>query len=317
MIEKLVNMKDSIKVVEKAFREYGLGRGHMPTKVYLDLPEYAGDFRAMPAYLERFKVSSLKWVNSHSQNKKFNLPAVMATIILSDPRNGFPLAVMDGTYATNLRTGAAGAVAAKYLAPKNSQVVSMVGCGAQAKTQLIALRQSFTIKEVRVWGHESGCVKAFMKAMKCAGQELIAASTIEECVRGSDIIVTTTPSRKPIVKLSWLNPKVHINAIGADAAGKQELESNILKEAKVVIDDWTQATHSGEINVPLKKKIISRYNIYGELGQIIAGKKKGRIIKDRLTVFDSTGLAIQDTAMAHLIYKSAIKNKVGKWIQMI
>ncbi len=312
-IKKLVDAKKSIEVIEDAFREYGLGRAQMPAKIYLDLSKYAGDFRAMPAYIEKLGRCALKWVNVHPFNRKFNLPTVMAVIILSDPKNGLPLCIMEGAYATSLRTGAAGAVAAKYLARKDSKVVGMAGCGAQAKTQLLALRELFNITEVKVWGHQDLLVKKFINDMNKTRLKIIGAKNIEDCIRNSDIIVTTTPSRKPLVKTDWLKKGTHINAIGADAKGKQELDPMILKKAKVVVDSWEQCSHSGEINMALSKKLITRKNIYAEIGEIVSGEKKGRITQDEITVFDSTGLAIQDTAIADLIYQTAIKNKIGKW----
>jgi len=316
-IEKLVNIKKTIKCVEEAFREYGLKRAQMPAKIYLYLNKFSGDFRAMPAYIEKLNRCTLKWVNAHPLNKKFGLPSVMAIVILNDPRSGFPLSIMDGTYLTSLRTGASGAVAAKHLAKSDSKVVSMVGCGIQAKEQLRALNEVFKIKEVKVWGHQRPFIKSFMKDMKKLKVHLTESKSIRDCVKEGDSIVTTTPSRKPIVKLEWIKEGAHINAIGADAKGKQELDPRILKRSKVVVDDWAQASHSGEINVPLRKKLLSQNNINANLGEIVCGKKRGRVNDREITVFDSTGLAIQDTAVADLIYKTARKKKIGRWIQMI
>jgi len=146
---------------------------------------------------------------------------------------------------------------------------------------------------------------------------MICAKNIKECVHNCDIVVTTTPSRRPLIKLNWIKRGVHINAIGADAPGKQELDPDILKNAKVVIDDWKQASHSGEINVALRKKIISKRNIQCSIGEIVNSKKKVRKSKLDITVFDSTGLAVQDVAIATLIYKSAIKQRRGKRFKLI
>jgi alanine dehydrogenase len=280
------------------------------------VPEYSGDFRAMPAYVKRLDKCALKWVNVHPNNRRFGLPSVMAVIVLSDPRNGLPLCIMAGGYPTSLRTGAAGGVAAKYLARKNSRVVGMVGCGAQARTQLQALLQLFKLKEVKVWGANPHEIKDFIRDMKKAKVKFTGIKEIEECVRGSDIIVTTTPSRKPLVKLEWLKAGAHINAIGADAKGKQELEHWILRKAKVVVDSWEQASHSGEINVPLSYGQITKNDIYTDIGQIVSGGRKGRTSAREITVFDSTGLAIQDAAIADLIFKAAIRKKVGTWVRL-
>jgi len=289
----------------------------MPAKIYLDLKKYSGDFRAMPAYLQGFDSCILKWVNVHPNNKTKGLPTVMGTIILSDPRTGYPLAIMDGTYATSLRTAAAGAVAAKYCANKDSHRVGLIGCGAQARTQLMALRLLFKINEVKVWGNKPSHSKKFVSQMKTKNEKMTTHQTVKECVGNCDIIVTTTPSRRPLVKFKWLKPGVHINAIGADAPGKQELDPDILKNAKVIIDHWEQAAHSGEINVPLRKKLISKRDIYADIGEIVIGKKRGRVKKNELTVFDSTGLAIQDVAIATLIYRTAIRRKKGRRVKII
>ena len=316
-VKGLVDIKQSIRYIEKAFGEHAQKKSQMPAKIYIDLKKYSGDFRAMPAYLEGFDSCILKWVNVHSGNGRKGLPTVMAIMILSDPKNGFPLAIMDGTYATSLRTAAAGAVAAKYCANRQSHVVGLVGCGVQAKTQLAALRTMFKISEVKVWGHKPSLVKEFLIQMKQKKENMVGVASIKECVNNCDIVVTTTPSRKPLVKLRWLKKGVHINAIGADAPGKQELDFSILKNSKIIIDDWKQASHSGEINVPFRKRLIAKNNIYASIGEIVIGKKRGRSGKNELTVFDSTGLAIQDAAIAKLIYKTALKSKAGKWLKII
>jgi len=316
-VEKFIDIKTAIQCVENAFLKHGTHQARMPAKIYLHLEEHSGDFRAMPAYLEGGASCVLKWVNVHPGNVKKGLPTVMAVLILSDPKTGFPLCIMDGTYVTSLRTGAAGAVAAKYLARKDSKVVSLVGCGEQASTQLKALYELFDIKIVKVWGHEPLLAESFIKKMNKFPLEFIPVDTLKNCVKGGDIIVTTTPSRRPLIKNEWIKKGAHINAIGADAPGKQELEFEVLKNAKVIIDDWAQASHSGEINVPIRKGLLARKDIYAELGQIIAGKKKGRINTDEITVFDSTGLAIQDLVVAELIYKTVLKKGYGRLISIV
>jgi len=315
-IARLLDMGESIKAVERVFSLFGRGKALMPPKIYLELKKYHGDFRAMPVFVEGMG-AALKWVNVHPANLRKHLPTVMATIILSDPATGAPLAILNGTQITNFRTGAAGGVAAKYLARRDSSIIALVGCGEQAKTQLLALENLFRITEVRVWGHQKALVQRFLKNIPPKTFLFVAAPSIQECVGGADIIVTTTPSRRPLVKFRWLKKDAHINAIGADAPGKQELDVAILKKAKIVVDDWRQARHSGEINVALSQKAISQGSIYAEIAEIINGKKKGRTNRDGITVFDSTGLAIQDVALAYLVYKKALKRKLGRPIDLM
>ena len=317
-IKRLVGMKEAIKAIEEVFKYFGDGEVQMPSKLYLHLDKYNGDFRAMPAYIEGLKSCGIKWVNVHPGNKKKDLPTVMAIIILSDPRNGFPLCVMDATYATALRTAAAGGVAAKYLARKDSRRIAMVGCGVQAKTQLSAINELFGIEEVNVWGLKRGEATGFIREMReLRGLKMVAWDTVEGCVKDCDIVVTTTPSRKPLLRLEWLKKGVHINAIGADATGKQELDPGILKKAKIVVDAWKQAAHSGEINVPLSKGQLSKNDIYANIGEIVTAAKKGRTKKEEITIFDSTGLAIQDIAMANIIYKKALRLKKARYVEFI
>lgn len=315
-IEKLINMHQVLRIVEAAFKAHGEGKVQMPAKIYIHLDKYHGDFRAMPAYVEGIEACGIKWVNVHPENKRYGLPSVMAVIILSDPKTGFPLAIMNGTLTTNLRTGAVGGIAAKYLANKNSSKVALVGCGVQAQTQLVALNELFKIKSVKVYDCREPHAIDFIKEMKYLCLKIERCLTIEDCVYGADIVVTTTPSRRPIVKSKWIGRGVHINAIGADAKGKEELEPAIFKRAKIVVDDVIQATHSGEINVPISKKIIKENDIYATLGEVITGKKKGRTSKDEITVFDSTGLAIQDVAVANYVYKEAVRRGFGRYANL-
>ncbi len=315
-IQKLVDLKKTIRAVEQAFVDYDKGEARMPPKIYLDLPEYNGDFRAMPAYIASTKSSSLKWVNAHPENHRYGLPAVMAVLILNDPRTGFPLSIMDATYMTALRTGAAGAVAARHLSDPQSSVVGLVGCGVQAESQLSMLRTVRRIQEVRVWGHQPELIRKFIRRMRIRAERMTMARDIEACVRDADIVVSTTPVRSPIIQSEWIKPGAHINAIGADAEGKQELDSRLIQQGCVVVDDWAQASHSGEINVPLKKGLITRKSIYATLGQIAAGRKRRPASAQKITVFDSTGLAIQDCAVAHLIYTTAKRRQVGRWTRL-
>lgn len=313
-IMNLVDIKESITAVEYAFRQYGKGRVEMPPKLYLYMDRFNGDFRAMPAYIEGIGTCGIKWINVHPKNRRFGLPTIMAIIILNDPRTGIPLCIMDGTYITQLRTGAAGAVAAKYLARKDSSRIGLVGCGVQARSQLVCLNEIFRIKEARIWGPNGSLAEKFIKDLEDLPCK--KAKDIQSCVEDTDIIVTTTPSRRPLIKLDWVNKGTHINAIGADARGKEELAPAILKKAKVVVDNWEQASHSGEINVPVSKGIITKKDIYADIGQIVSGRKKGRTNNTEITVFDSTGLAIQDLAVANLIYNKALKSKKGNWINL-
>ncbi len=311
-----------MEVVESAFREKGLDRVQMPPKLYLFYGNYVGDLRTMPSYLEQLDISAVKVVNVHPENpKKHGLPTVMATIILVNPKNGAPLAIMGGARVTSMRTGAAGGIAAKYLARKDSKVVGLVGAGAQARTQLTALLSLYgKLEEARVWSRTEKTKNAYVAEMEAACDKvakMVSVESAKEAVEGADIVVTTTPSRRPLVSGEWVRPGIHFNCIGADAPGKEELDPSILTRAKIVVDDWEQASHSGEINVPLAKGIITKRDVWGEIGEVVAGLKPGRTSSEEITVFNSTGLAIQDAVTAELAYKKALAKKIGRFVEIM
>ncbi len=315
-IERIVSMRELMGAMEDAFRAKAMGRVQMPMKVYVTLPD--GDFRTMMAYIPDLDMACVKIVNVHPNNPwKHSLPTVMATMVLIEPDTGRPLAIMDGTYLTSMRTGATGGVAAKHLARRNSRVIGMVGAGSQARTQLLALNEVFNIEEVRVCAKTRTECEGFVRDMQHLGLRILIEEGVEETVRGCDIIVTTTPVTQPLVENEWIEDGMHINAIGADAPGKEELDPEILKRAKVVVDDYEQACHYGELNVPVSKGIFKPEQIHAELGEIIVGRKAGRTSDDEITVFDSTGLAIQDLAAAALVYRKARKLGISSEVELL
>jgi len=307
-IEKILDMKDVMKAVENAFKLHGLGKTQMPAKIYLTFEK--GDLRAMPACLNG--KAGIKWVNSHPSNREVGLPTVMALLIYNDPETGFPLAVMDATHITNMRTGAAGGIAAMYLAKKDSRIFGFIGAGTQARTQIMALKEVFKVERVKVYDINKKSLNDFSKFCEKMGIDIEVTDAKNVCK--CDVLTTSTPSRKPVVKNSWINEGMHINAIGADAPGKQELDEEILLRAKIVVDDYEQAIHGGEINVAISKGVIKREDIYATLGEIITGVKKGRE-GNEITVFDSTGLAIQDIATASVVFEKAVKMGAGMKIK--
>lgn len=309
-IESLVTMREAMIAVEEAFRLYANSKALMPPKIYLDLEE--GDFRAMPSAMMGY--AGVKWVNSHPKNPEKGLPTVMAVYVLNDASNGFPLAIMDATYITSLRTGAGGGVAMKFLARKNSKVFGFIGCGKQAIFQLLAAKEIFDLELVKAFDISERASREFKEFCEKNGVECILTSPKEVC--DCDVLITTTPSRKPVVKNEWIREGTHINAIGADAPGKQELEVEILKRAKIVVDDLEQALHGGEVNVAHSMGLIRREDIYATLGEVVSGIKKGRE-GEEVTIFDSTGLAIQDIAVARIVYEKAVEKGLGMRIELL
>ncbi|WP_430504324.1 ornithine cyclodeaminase family protein [Haloparvum sp. PAK95] len=310
-VSENAQMPDVIDAIEDAFRAYERGDAQMPAKSYIDLPEYAGDFRSMPAYLDAgdWDAAGIKWVNVHTENpEKHDLPTVMGTMIYSDPKNAFPLAIMDGTELTMKRTGAAAAVATDHLAVADATSLGIVGAGVQAYTQLEAIAKVRDIQEVVISDLDEERVARFIEAFE--DQFDVRAGTPGEAA-ACDVLSTVTPVEDPIINREDVGEHTHINAMGADAEGKHEIADEVLLDATLVIDDHEQCTHSGEINVPYHAGTLTDEDIYGEIGQIVTGKKAGRTEETGFSVFDSTGLAIQDVAAARVVYEHADENDNG------
>jgi ornithine cyclodeaminase/alanine dehydrogenase len=233
----------------------------------------------------------------------------MAVYILNDPANAFPLAIMDGTLLTALRTGAAGGVAAKHLARGVPRTVSFIGCGAQAHTLHAAHQVVFA--EFEALAHDRNVTTARGFAERVGGRVV----SLEEAA-GADIVCTATPSETPFLQAQWIRPGAHINAMGADAPGKRELTTETLREAAVYIDDIHQAKASGEINVPFASGDFAIDEIAGTLGEVVAGVLP-KPDPDTTTVFDSTGLAIQDVSLARAIYDTAKSQSLGREIDLV
>jgi alanine dehydrogenase len=304
-VDANARMDEVIDAVGDAFAAYERGDALMPAKSYIELDQYNGDFRSMPAYMDagEWDAAGIKWVNVHPDNpEKFDLPTVIGTMIYSDPETAVPLAIMDGTELTMKRTGAAAAVATDQLAIPEARSMGLVGAGVQSYTQLEAIAEIRPIEEVVVSDLDADAVDAFVDAF--SDQFDVRAGSIAEAA-ACDVLSTVTPSTEPIVSRADLGAHTHINAMGADAAAKQELDPEILVDAKLVIDDHAQTTHSGEISRSYEDGRIDDSDIHGAVGEIVVGDRSGRTEADEITVFDSTGLAIQDVATAHVVYEHA------------
>ena len=306
--------------VEQAYRMHGEGRFFMEPKGHIVLDKYPGEWEAMPSYIEEPEAAACKWVSIREENrKKFELPTVFSILIYTHPETGFPLAICDGSYHTVMRTGAAGAVSAKWLARKDSKRLAIIGAGHMAEGTLATCNEVFDWEEVRVWSRSQETLDGFVAAQqpKYDGFEIRASTDLEAVVPGADVVVTITPAREPIIKAEWIAPGTHIAAVGADKGGDQELEARILAGARIFVDDIRQCRTDGEINVPLSQGVITEEDIAGEIGEVVAGKKEGRRSDQEITVFDSTGIALQDSATVPLEYERAVAAGVGVEKKMI
>ena len=306
--------------VEQAYRMHGERRFYMDPKGHIVLDKYPGEWEAMPSYIEEPEAAACKWVSIRERNReKYDLPTVFSILIYTHPETGFPLAICDGSHHTVMRTGSAAAVSAKWLARKNSKVLAIAGAGHMAAGVLATCNEVFQWQEVRVWSRSEGTLNRFLSEQqpKFPQLKLIGSTNLEKAVRGADVLVTVTPARGPIVKNEWIAPGMHIAALGADKGGDQELEGSILQRSRIFVDDIRQCRTDGEINVPLSQGVLKEADIAGEIGEVITGKKKGRTSDQDITLFDSTGIALQDSATIPLEYERALAAGVGIEKKMI
>ncbi len=306
--------------VEQAYRMHGERRFYMEPKGHIVLDKYPGEWEAMPSYIEEPEAAACKWVSIREQNRaKFDLPTVFSILIYTHPETGFPLAICDGSYHTVMRTGSAAAVSAKWLARKDSKRLAIVGAGNMAEGALATCNEVFDWDEVRVWSRSQATVDRFLAAEqpKYPDLNILGSTNLEDVVPSADVVVTITPARGPIVKDEWIAPGTHIAAVGADKDGDQELDPKILQRARIFVDDIRQCRTDGEINVPLQQGLIVEADIAGEIGEVVAGKKQGRTSDSEVTVFDSTGIALQDSATVPLEYERAVAAGVGVEKKMI
>ena len=306
-IRRAVSLPQAIEAMESAFAVYSRKEATVPPVMHLDIPKYRGEVHMKCGYIHDSAHYVLKVAAGFYDNKQLNLPVSSGMMILFDARTGFPVAfLVDGCYLTELRTAAAGAVAAKYLARKSIEQVGILGAGSQGRFQLQALACVRQFHRVRVYDHRATNVQRYLSDMKgTAGAELTAANTVEEAVRGSQVLITATTSRQPLVRAEWVEPGTHITAMGSDDPTKQELEADVLARADVLVaDSISQCLRLGEIHHAVETSAIKEEDIDGELGDVILGRIPGRTEDRQVTVCDLTGVGVQDAAIAALAYQS-------------
>jgi alanine dehydrogenase len=291
----------------------------MEPKGHIVLDRYAGEWEVMPSYIEEPEAAACKWVSIREDNARYELPAVFSILIYTHPETGFPLAICDGSYHTLMRTGASAAVSAKWLARPDSKVLAIAGTGSVAEGTLATCDAAFSWDEIRVWSRTQASLDRFLDEQRPKYPHLaISGSTeLEPVVRGADVIVTGTHARGWIVDEAWVKPGAHVAALGADLAGEQELHPGLLQRGRVFVDDIRQCREDGEINVALREGLISEGDVAGEIGKVICGELEGRQSDEQITVFDSTGIALQDSATVPLEVERARAAGVGVEKKMI
>lgn len=322
-IEEHLNMHDAVKAVEQAYVLNAEKGVVLFDTVFHDFEAGKADMDIKSGTIDKAGVFGFKLMSWFGGNAGKGLPTLMGTIMLFDRATGVPLVLLDGASITGLRTGAAGAIGTRYLARPESTELLMVGAGNQAPYQLAAhLMLMDNIKTVRVYdplsyeasvafcaGIREVLSESFLPAFKDDPMMLarllqkysidfIPVKNLQEATGTADIIVTVTPSRKPLVMKDWLKPGTHLSCMGADMAGKQEIDGNIFTSARVFVDDIAKTSKTGEMEIPIKEGLFCKKDIICEIGQVIAGRNPGRLSATETTIFDATGLAAQDILSA-------------------
>jgi ornithine cyclodeaminase/alanine dehydrogenase len=313
-VSKLISMKEVIDAVEDAYRAFSDGQVVQPPYIDIHLPEPRGEIDFKIGYSKANEIISMKASSGGFLDNPVAhaVPNGMGTVLLFDARSCALLCVMDGSLLTGLRTGAAGAVSVKTLARKNSKTISCIGTGNQARMQIRAISLVMQIGEIHAWSRSSESSARFKADMESElGIPVILSASKQAAVAQADILVTTTRGKGPLVEAEWIKPGTHIVAIGTDTQGKQEFAPEIFKHAKIINDSISQCIDRGETWHPLNRGIIGLDDIHGELGEILLGRKPGRTDEGEITLFDSTGMAIQDNTTAEKIYRNALENNVG------
>lgn len=300
----------AIDQIEAAFLSLATEAVAMPPILRLDLPEHAGEVDVKTAWLPRFDSFAIKVSPGFFNNPSLGLPSLNGLMLVLSARTGLTEAVLlDNGYLTAVRTAAAGAVAARWLARKDARRVAVIGAGEQAQLQLQALRMVREIDHVTVWARDAGRAHSFAEHLQ--GIRCEVAATVHEALAHADIAITTTPSRAALIHAEDLHPGLHITAMGSDAEHKNELAPAVITAARYICDRLQQTRVLGELHHAIEAGLVTSDASFAELGQVIAGTQKGRAHDDEITVCDLTGTGAQDTAIAALALQRARAAKAG------
>jgi len=315
-VAKVINFKNVIEAVEKGYIAFNRGLIQQPPIVSMEMDEYNASMDVKTCYNGLNSFISVKMLAGSHDNYKVGLPPYMGTVSLLNGKDGITSCIMDAGLITGLRTGAAGALSCKYLARKNSEVVCVIGAGGQARNQVYALKELFDIKEIRVFSPVAEEMPKYKEDVENKiGVKVTICNTSSEAMKGADIAISTTPAKEFLVKAYDVKPGMHIVAVGADIAGKNEWDPEVFRMAKVYNDSKSQCTGRGETRNALINGVITEDDIVGEIGQVIEGQIPGRESDEEITIFDTVGLALQDNVTAEMIYKTAVETGMGTYFE--
>ncbi|MCB2358220.1 ornithine cyclodeaminase family protein [Clostridium estertheticum] len=335
-IEKVLDMKQVIAAVEQVYTLKSSGKADLFPMIFHEFERGKADMDIKSGYIKEENVFGLKQVSWFGDNSKVGLPQLFGTTVIFDSTTGSPIGILNSGYITGMRTGAAGAIGAKYLARKNSENLLIVGAGHQATFQIaaslialdniktvriydpinydIAKKLSISIKKVltdKFLSEFKNDAKLYKVMCNKFNVEFEAVPDIKEAVGLSDVIITVTPARKPLLMKEWLKKGTHLSCVGADMEGKQEIDETIFGIARVFVDDINQAVNVGETEIPIKKGVLLVSDIIAEIGDVINGKVSGRTSDDDITIYDTTGIALQDLLTSKIALDIANEKGLG------
>jgi len=317
-VGEVIDLDAVLAAVENGYRAFNSGKVIQPDFMGVELPDSHAciDFKG-GLDLDGGYISLKSSAGGYRKNPELGLPTGMNTVMLFEAATGALKCIMDGTWITGCRTAAAGAISVKYLAREDAKTLCIIGAGNQARRQLRAIIRVRDFTEVVVWNASREALDAYVQEMSAeTGLAIRKCETAEEAVRAADVVVTTTRAhRGPVVQKEWVKPGTHIVAIGSDMQGKQELDADIFKEAKVVNDSVDLCIKYGDTQHPVKDGLIKPEDIHAEIGEILLGKKAGRENREEITIFDSVGMAIQDTVTVAMLYKAALDKGLGTYYE--
>jgi len=317
-VVRVLEMRECIDVVEKAFAELASGTAVLPLRIGITPPD--GVSLYMPAYLKQMGALACKVVTVYKNNPvRHKLPTTIGKVLLQNPATGEVICIMDGGYLTAVRTGAVSGVATKYLARADKgQVAGILGAGVQAKMQLWAMAETRELSRAYVYDVSADASSAFIREMSAKlGLEIRSADSPAQIVAEADIICTATSSSTPLFDGSKVKPGTHINGIGSHTPNARELDTAIIKRSKIVGDSLEACLkEAGDIMIPLAEGAIKQTHFHAELGEIVLGRKAARANQQEITLFKSNGLAIQDAAAAKLVYDRARQAGIGKDVEL-
>ncbi|QCX32766.1 ornithine cyclodeaminase family protein [Caloramator sp. E03] len=316
-IKKVFTMKDAIDAVKTAFKLYSEGKSVVPLRTNIDVPKFQGQSLFMPGYVEDLNSLGIKIVSVFPKNAQKNIPSVPAKMILLDGTTGDVCCIMDGTYLTQLRTGAGSGAATDILSNKDSKIGALIGTGGQARCQLEAMLSVRELEEVRVYSleYEKSCEFAenMQRELKEYNARIIPVKSSDEAVCDADIITAVTTSKSPVFDGKKVKKGAHINGVGSYTPNMQEMDEYIVSKAEGFYVDSKEAvlSEAGDIIIPINKGVITKDRIDGEIGELLTGKIKGRRSKEDITIYKTVGISVMDIVTAYKIYDKALQMGIG------